>query len=189
MGAQNLHAEASGAFTGEISAEMLADLGIDWVLVGHSERRALFGETDEVTAMKVAAAIRAGIRPVLCVGETLAQRKAGKAQEIVAQQLAAVLAVNGTQWLTTGMVAYEPVWAIGTGETATPAQAQEMHGFIRQLLAQETSHSEQLCLLYGGSVAPDNAAQLLAQPDVDGGLVGGASLSVEKYVAIARSVG
>jgi len=189
VGAQNLHAQPSGAYTGEVAAEMLVDLGIGQVLLGHSERRALFGETNAVVAAKVGAAIRAGVTPVLCVGESLAERQAGQAQQIVAEQINAVLAANGLEWLATGMIAYEPVWAIGTGETATPAQAQEMHGFIRGLLAQQTSASEQLCLLYGGSVAPDNAAELLAQPDVDGGLVGGASLSVEKYVAIARAVG
>ena len=189
IGAQNLHTEPSGAYTGEIAAEMLVDLGIGQVLVGHSERRALFGETDEMVAAKVGAAIRAGVAPVLCVGESLAQRQAGQAQQVVAQQINRVLAANGLDWLAAGMIAYEPVWAIGTGETATPAQAQEMHSFIRALLAEQTSASEQLCLLYGGSVAPDNAAELFAQPDVDGGLVGGASLSVEKYVAIARAVG
>ena len=189
IGAQNSHTEAAGAFTGEIAPEMLADLGIKFVLVGHSERRSLFGESDAVVAQKVAAAIRAGLAPVLCVGETLAQRQAGQAQEVVAQQLDTVLALTGPEWLAGGMIAYEPVWAIGTGETASPAQAQEMHGFIRQKLAPQVIDSEQFYLLYGGSVAPDNAAELFAQPDVDGGLIGGASLTVEKYVAIARAVG
>lgn len=189
LGAQNAAIEAAGAFTGEVAPEMLADLGIGYVLVGHSERRSLFGETDKVVADKVAAAIRAGLRPILCVGETLAQRKACEAEQVVARQLDAVLTVTGPQWLADGMVAYEPVWAIGTGETATPAQAQEMHGFIRQMLTPKMSDTEQFSLLYGGSVAPDNAAELFAQPDVDGGLIGGASLTVEKYVAIARAVG
>lgn len=190
IGAQNIHAETQGAFTGELSAEMLDDMGIGWVLVGHSERRALFGETNTDTAAKVQAAQRTSVAAVLCVGETIDERRAGRAAEVVLAQLNAVLDVAGLGWLERGMVAYEPVWAIGTGETATPAQAQEMHGVIRQALAgRDADLASKVRLLYGGSVNPENAAELFGQADIDGGLVGGASLAVEKFVAIARAVG
>jgi len=190
VGAQNIHAEPKGAFTGEQSAELLADMGVEWVLVGHSERRALFGETNADTAAKVQAAQRAGLRAVLCVGETIDERRAGNAAEVVLAQLNAVLESAGTQWLQQGMVAYEPVWAIGTGETASPEQAQEMHQVIRQeLAARDADLASKVRILYGGSVNPENAAELFSQPDIDGGLVGGAALAVEKFVAIARAVG
>ncbi|MEM7220883.1 MAG: triose-phosphate isomerase [Pseudomonadota bacterium] len=191
VGAQNLHAAASGAFTGELSVAMACDLGATLALVGHSERRSLFHETDADCAAKVGAASTAGLQPVLCVGETLDERRGGQARERVLAQLDAVLSVEGTAWLESGgLIAYEPVWAIGTGETATPEQAQEMHAVIRQRLAEAMGEGAAgVRLLYGGSVGPDTAAALFAQPDVDGGLVGGASLSVEKFVAIARAVG
>ena len=190
IGAQNIHTEAKGAFTGEQSAEMLDDLGIPWVLVGHSERRMLFGETNEDTAAKVQAAQRAGVSAVLCVGETIEERRAGQAAEIVLAQLNAVLDETGLGWLEQGLVAYEPVWAIGTGETATPDQAQEMHSMIRQALAgHDADLAARVRILYGGSVNPENAGELFGQADIDGALVGGASLAVEKFVAIARAVG
>ncbi len=190
LGAQNVHSNPSGAFTGEQSPEMLADLGIGWTLVGHSERRSLFGETNADTALKVAAAHRAGLSAVLCLGETIDERQAGRAGEVVLAQLDAVLDNAGLGWLNPGMIAYEPVWAIGTGETATPDQAQEMHELIRESLkARESALADTTRILYGGSMNPENAAELLGQPDIDGGLVGGASLTVEKFVAIARAVG
>ena len=190
VGAQNIYSAPEGAFTGEQSAEMLADLSVSHVLVGHSERRALFGETSADTAAKVAAAQRAGVAAVLCVGETIEERRAGNAQAVVQAQLDAVLEECGMDWLQRGMVAYEPVWAIGTGETATPEQAQEMHEFIRTGLAnRDPGLAARVRILYGGSMNPGNAAELLAQPDIDGGLVGGASLAAEKLVAIARAVG
>jgi len=190
IGAQNIHAEVSGAFTGELSAEMVADLGVGWCLVGHSERRSLFGETNADTAAKVAAAHRGGLAAVLCLGETIDQRRAGQAGAIVLGQLDDVLDTVGLDWLARGMIAYEPVWAIGTGETATPEEAQEMHALIREsLAARDPAIAESTRILYGGSMTPETAAELLRQPDIDGGLVGGASLTVEKFVAIARAVG
>ncbi len=190
IGAQNIHAEAQGAFTGELAAEMLADLGVGWTLIGHSERRSLFGETNADTVAKVAAAIRAGVAPILCVGETLEERRADLAAEVVLSQLACVIDALGTAWLEHGMLAYEPVWAIGTGESATPAQAQQMHALIRNALReQHSARADQVRILYGGSVNGDNAGELFAQPDIDGGLVGGASLKVEKFLAIVEAVG
>jgi len=190
LGVQNIHAEVSGAYTGELAAEMVAELDVGWCLVGHSERRALFGETNADTAQKVAAATRGGLSAVLCLGETIEQRRAGQAGAIVLGQLDAVLDTVGLDWLASGMIAYEPVWAIGTGETATPDQAQEMHALIRQsLAARDPGIAQSSRILYGGSMTPETAAELLQQADIDGGLVGGASLTVEKFVAIARAVG
>ncbi len=190
IGVQNIHAEVSGAYTGELAAEMIADLGVGWCLVGHSERRSLFGETNADTAAKVAAAARAGLSPVLCLGETIEQRRAGQAGAIVLGQLDDVLDTVGLNWLVNGMIAYEPVWAIGTGETATPDQAQEMHALIREsLAARDSDLAQSTRILYGGSMTPETAAELLREDDIDGGLVGGASLKVEKFVAIARAVG
>jgi len=186
LGVQNVHAEAKGAFTGELAAEMAADLGARWTLVGHSERRSLCGETDDVVAAKMLAAERAGLAPILCVGETLAERDAGSAEAVVARQIERVAAVAGTGVLGRAVVAYEPVWAIGTGRTATPEQAQDMHAAVRRQL--ETlcgGAAAQMRILYGGSVKPDNAAALLAQNDIDGALVGGASLNAGDFVAIA----
>ncbi|TNF90925.1 MAG: triose-phosphate isomerase [Gammaproteobacteria bacterium] len=186
LGGQTLHAEPAGAFTGEVSGEMLADLGARWALVGHSERRQYAGETDELIATKVAGAIRAGLKPMLCVGETEAEREAGQARDVVVRQLEAVLAEHADGL---GAVAYEPVWAIGTGRTATPELAQEMHGVIRAVLAERSAAlAENLPLLYGGSVKGNNARTLFAEQDIDGGLVGGASLEAEEFAEIVRAL-
>jgi len=173
-GAQNVAEHAQGAYTGEVSAAMLAEFGCRYVIVGHSERRQLYGETDAQVAAKFAAARKAGLTPILCVGETLAERDAGRTTEVVARQLGAVA-------FTAGVVAYEPVWAIGTGRNATPEQAQEVHAFLRERLPRDTP------ILYGGSVKPQNAAAIFAMPDVDGGLIGGASLVAADFLAILRA--
>ncbi|MFW6093713.1 MAG: triose-phosphate isomerase [Pseudomonadota bacterium] len=187
LGVQNVHAEAEGAFTGEVAAEMARDLGAAWALVGHSERRTLFGETDEAVALKVQACLRAGLTPVLCVGETLAERDAGSAEAVVARQIQAVAQAVGPDGLAAAVVAYEPVWAIGTGRTATPEQAQDMHRVIRERFAAACGDDAAAGarILYGGSVKADNAAALLAQPDIDGALVGGASLQAAEFARIA----
>lgn len=185
VGAQNLHPEAEGAFTGEVAAEMIRDLGGEWTLVGHSERRQLFGESDALVAQKFAAALRPGLRPVLCVGETLEERSAGEAETVVGRQLEAAIAAVGAEGLARGVIAYEPVWAIGTGETASPGQAQEMHRAIRARLAELSPElAGQVRILYGGSIKPGNAAALFAEADIDGGLVGGASLKADDFLAI-----
>ncbi|MNZ48522.1 MULTISPECIES: triose-phosphate isomerase [Pseudomonas] len=185
LGAQNLSSQLSGAHTGEVSASMLHDIGCRFVLVGHSERRALYSEDDDLVAKKFATALRAGLIPVLCVGETLAQRQCGETEGIVTSQLSAVLKAVGIQDLAKGVIAYEPVWAIGTGETATPEQAQAVHRHIRQWLAIEDRAAAADCrILYGGSVKADNAEQLFKQPDIDGGLIGGASLDAMSFAAI-----
>ena len=186
---QNVHDAADGAFTGEISCGMLIDAGATGVLLGHSERRALFGETDEALARKLAAALASGLEPVLCIGESEAERDGGKTERRLTTQLDGALSgLNGSQVLQV-TVAYEPVWAIGTGRSATPEIAQETHEFIRGAIA--SRHGEEcaaaLRILYGGSVKPDNAGALLAQPDVDGALVGGASLDPQGFAAIARA--
>lgn len=187
LGAQNLHPEASGPFTGEMSGEMLKDLGAAWVLVGHSERRQFAGEDNQLVAAKFVAALRADLKPILCVGETAAEREAGSAAEVVVGQLEAVLELAGIAGLAQGGVAYEPVWAIGTGKTATPALAQEMHGLIRGGLAKASSQvAATIPVLYGGSVKGSNARALFAEEDIDGGLVGGASLEAGELAAIAR---
>jgi triosephosphate isomerase (TIM) len=187
-GAQNVSAEAPGAFTGEVAGEMLLDLGCTWVIVGHSERRALYGESNEVVSAKAARALALGLKPIVCVGETLAEREAGRTQAVIDAQLDAVLARCTPAQLLGGAVAYEPVWAIGTGKTATPAQAQEVHAAIRARLAQmDATAAAQLRLLYGGSVKPANAAELFSQPDVDGGLIGGASLLAKDFRAICEA--
>lgn len=177
-GAQNVSEFAQGAYTGEVSAAMLADLGCRYVLVGHSERRQLYGETDAQAAAKFAAAQGAGVRPILCVGETLDERDAGRTEEVVARQLDAVLARSR---FGDAVLAYEPVWAIGTGRTATPQQAQEVHGFLRKRVGGATR------ILYGGSVKAQNAAAIFAMPDVDGGLIGGASLVAQDFLAICAA--
>lgn len=179
VGIQDVHAEAAGAFTGEVAAEMAVELGASHALVGHSERRQLFGEDNGTVAGKYAAARRAGLVPILCVGETLEERRAGRQETVVLTQLEAVFA-NGSA--RDAVVAYEPVWAIGTGETATPAQAQAMHAVIREALREPS-----LRILYGGSVKPQNAAALFGEEDVDGGLVGGASLEPAAFGAIAAA--
>ncbi|SER99747.1 triosephosphate isomerase [Azotobacter beijerinckii] len=188
LGAQNLHTAEKGAFTGEIGAGMLKELGCRYVLVGHSERRSLYRECDETVAEKFAVALRAGLVPVLCVGETQAQRRQGQTEQVVSAQLQAVLRRSGVQGLAAGLIAYEPVWAIGTGETASPEQAQAVHRHIRALLAQhDPVQAEAMPILYGGSVKADNAAALFAQPDIDGGLIGGASLEAAAFAAICQA--
>ena len=185
LGAQNMHAEESGAFTGEISAPMLASVGCHYVILGHSERRQLFGETDEGVNEKVKAALRHGLVPIVCVGETLDQREAGDEEAVVGRQVDAALDGVTLGAASDLVVAYEPVWAIGTGKTASPEQAQAMHHFIRERLAQTLGATgRDVELLYGGSVKPDNAAELFAQPDIDGGLIGGASLDAKSFAAI-----
>ncbi|MNB71399.1 Bifunctional PGK/TIM [compost metagenome] len=188
LGAQNVCQIETGAYTGEVGAGMLQDLGCRFVLVGHSERRAFFGESDSLVAEKFDAVLNAGLVPVLCVGETLEQRRIGITQAVVAGQLQAVLQRVGIERLATGVIAYEPVWAIGTGETATPEQAQEVHQHIRSLLAElDPLVAGSISILYGGSVKPDNAEELFAQQDIDGGLVGGASLDAVSFAAICRA--
>ena len=184
-GAQNAHVESAGAFTGEVAPEMVADLGGNWVLVGHSERRRYFAETDELLAAKFAAALRAGLTPIFCVGETLEERGEGRAEAVVCAQIAAVASRVGVAAFGQGVMAYEPVWAIGTGETATPEQAQAMHSLIRsEIAALDASAASAMRVLYGGSMNPGNAEQLLSQPDIDGGLVGGASLKASEFLQI-----
>ena len=180
-GAQNVSEHARGAYTGEVSAPMLAELGCRHVIVGHSERRQLYGESDSQVAAKFAAALAARLTPILCVGETLAERDAGRTEQVVARQLDEVLTTTGIEAFSKAVVAYEPVWAIGTGRTATPEQAQAVHAFIRKRIFQGTR------IVYGGSVKPDNAAAIFAMPDVDGGLIGGASLVASDFLAILRA--
>ena len=189
VGAQNLAAQVEeGAFTGELRGAMLADVGCTHVIVGHSERRAMFGDTDAVVAEKVAAALAAGLVPILCVGETLAQREAGETEAVIARQLDAVLATIPAEQLSSLVLAYEPVWAIGTGKTASPEQAQTVHAFIRKRVAATNAKlAGLLVILYGGSVKPDNAAQIFAQADVDGGQIGGASLKAADFLAICAA--
>jgi triosephosphate isomerase (TIM) len=185
LGAQNVSAEAQGAYTGEISAAMLRDAGCDYVIVGHSERRTLFGEDDLLVARKFAAAQARGLTPILCVGEQLSEREAGRTHEVVARQLDAVLDLTSIASLARAVIAYEPVWAIGTGHTASPEQAQDVHAFIRQRLARRDAKiAAGLQILYGGSVKKGNVRDLFAQTDVDGGLIGGASLKSEEFLSI-----
>ena len=187
-GAQTVSQHAAGAFTGEVSLGMLQEFGCRYVLVGHSERRTLFGESDEVVAAKFVAIKAAGLLPVLCVGETLSEREAGLTDSVVARQLRVVLDKAGVAALAEAVVAYEPVWAIGTGVTATPLQAQAVHAAIRRLVATyDASVADRLRILYGGSVKPGNALELFGQPDIDGGLIGAASLNAEDFLAICRA--
>ena len=184
---QNLHPKGSGAFTGEVSGPMLRDAGCAWAIVGHSERRQLFGETDAVVAEKVAGCLAAGLAPIVCVGETLAERDAGRTLEIVGRQVHAFLPALAA-WAGPVALAYEPVWAIGTGKTAGPKDAQEVHAAIREWLGQASGPlASRARILYGGSVKPENAQGLLAAPDVDGSLVGGASLDATSFGGIARA--
>lgn len=188
FGAQDVSAHDKGAYTGEVSAAMLADVGARYTLVGHSERRQYHAEGSELVARKFVAAQAAGLVPILCVGESLEEREAGRTEEVIAAQLAPVLALAGVAAFGQAVVAYEPVWAIGTGRTASPEQAQAVHAFIRsQISALDARIADSLPLLYGGSVKPDNAASLFAQADVDGGLIGGASLAAADFLAIARA--
>ena len=183
LGAQNVSAEKEGAFTGEISAAMLTDSGCRYVLVGHSERRTLCGESDGDVADKFNAAAEQGLTPVLCVGESLAEREAGQTLDVVSRQVQAVIEKAGLRAVSKAVVAYEPVWAIGTGRTATPEQAQEVHANLRGILGDAGAQTR---ILYGGSVKAANAGDLFSQPDIDGGLVGGASLDVKEFIAICR---
>ena len=188
LGAQNVSEHEAGAYTGEVASRMLRDVGCRYVIVGHSERRALYGESSVQVAEKMAAALGAGLVPILCVGEMLEEREAGRTEEVVGKQLAAALERNGIAAFKGSVIAYEPVWAIGTGKTATPEQAQDVHRYIRSVLAeQDASVAETVQILYGGSVKGDNAAGLFARPDIDGGLIGGASLKPADFLAIARA--
>ncbi len=182
-GAQDVSQHESGAFTGEVSAGMLREFGTRYCLVGHSERRQYHGETDTVVAIKAQRALAAGITPIVCVGETLAEREAGRTEEVVKRQLAAVIHTNG-HCISEIVVAYEPVWAIGTGKTASPQEAQQVHAVLRAQLHAATEHSDRVLILYGGSMNAANAAQLLSQQDIDGGLVGGASLKAADFLSI-----
>jgi len=188
LGAQNVHWQTKGAFTGEISAEMLSEVGCRWAIVGHSERRQYFGETDSLVNRRTRAALAAGLRPIVCVGETLAERDGGETLAVIRRQLQAALLDVGAAGIQTLCVAYEPVWAIGTGRTATPTQAEEVHAEVRGIVAELYGEdaSERLRILYGGSVKPDNVDALMAQADVDGALVGGASLEVESFTRIVE---
>jgi triosephosphate isomerase len=188
FGAQDVSANEKGAFTGEVSAAMLVDIGARYGLVGHSERRQYHAETDELVARKFLAAKHAGLVPILCVGESLHEREAGQTEYRIETQLAAVFELCGPQAFSGAVIAYEPVWAIGTGKTATPAQAQAVHAFIRgEVAARDATIAGSLSILYGGSCKPDNAAELFAQPDVDGGLIGGASLVAADFLAIVAA--
>jgi triosephosphate isomerase len=187
-GGQNLSTHASGAYTGEVSAAMLADFGCKYVIVGHSERRTLYGEDDAVVAEKFEAARKAGLLPIFCVGETLEERESGTTEAVIARQLDAVLERFGAKALAAGVIAYEPVWAIGTGRTATPGQAQDVHAFIRARIAgKDAAVADGIRILYGGSMKPDNAVELMAQSDIDGGLIGGASLKASDFLAICTA--
>src|SRR5512146_1253496 len=188
LAAQNLHGEDKGAFTGEISAEMLLDLGCKYVIIGHSERRQLFGETDEGVNRKVKQALKKGLLPILCVGETLAEREAGKLNEIINRQVTGGLKDIGADDMKKVVIAYEPVWAIGTGKTATPDQANEVHALIREKVKSlyGAGIAEGLRIQYGGSVTPENVSSLMAKPDIDGALVGGASLKPESFAALVN---
>lgn len=188
ISAQDIFWEPQGAFTGEVSAAMLLEAGCKLTLIGHSERRQFFGETDETVNKKVKAALAAGLRPIVCVGETLAEREAGETEQVLARQVAGGLAGLTESTFSPIIIAYEPVWAIGTGRTATPEMAQAAHAFIRQRVAQQVSvsASASVRILYGGSVKPDNIKGLMAQPDIDGGLVGGASLEAKSFAALVN---
>ncbi|GLR64107.1 triose-phosphate isomerase [Marinospirillum insulare] len=188
VGAQDCSQAEDGAYTGEVSATMLADLGVSHVLLGHSERRQYHSETDASVVEKAKRALAAGIIPVICVGETLAQREAGETNQVVSQQLTPLVKQLSLAQLQKVVVAYEPVWAIGTGLTATPEQAQEVHAFLRSLVAKvDKALAEKMLFLYGGSMKPDNAASLLKMPDIDGGLIGGASLDADQFLAIGKA--
>jgi triosephosphate isomerase len=189
-GAQNVSKEASGAFTGEIAASMLLDFGCTYAIVGHSERRTLYGETDELVAEKFEVARQAGLKPILCIGETLEEREKGVTTDVCARQIKAVIDHSGVEALADGVIAYEPVWAIGTGKTATPEQAQETHAAIRQLIAEQNADvAAKVRIQYGGSMNAGNAAELLAMEDIDGGLIGGASLKADDFLAICKAAG
>jgi triosephosphate isomerase len=183
LGAQDISMHDSGAYTGEVSGAMLKEFGVRYAIVGHSERRQYHGETDQVVAAKARTALASGVTPIVCVGETLAERDANRTEEVVKRQLAAVIHANG-HCISEIVVAYEPVWAIGTGKTTSPEQAQQVHGVLRAQLKAASAQAERIHILYGGSMNAANAAQLLAQPDIDGGLVGGASLKAPDFLSI-----
>lgn len=188
LGAQDVSERESGAFTGDVSVQMLKDVGCRWVIVGHSERRQWHRESDALVSAKAERVLQAGLRPIVCVGESLAEREAGRTQQVVRSQLAALLDRIGAA-VTQGALAYEPVWAIGTGRNATPLQAQEVHAALRaQVAERDPAAAAALRILYGGSVKPGNAGELFAQPDIDGGLIGGASLVAEDFLAICAAV-
>jgi triosephosphate isomerase len=189
LGAQNVSSEAGGAFTGEISADMLANAGCSYVIIGHSERRALYGDTDHLVLAKTKRAVAAKITPIVCFGETLIERQQEKTMQVLAQHLDAVYAAH-PELLQHSVIAYEPIWAIGTGETASPAQAQEVHAFIRGLVREHYNHevADNLTIQYGGSVKADNAAELFSAPDIDGALVGGAALQSRSFVDIVKAM-
>ncbi len=188
-GAQNVSEHASGAYTGEVACAMLKDFDCRYVIVGHSERRALYGEDDQLVARKFSVVRKAGMTPILCVGELLEERESGQTEAVVARQLDAVLALEGVAAFQDAVIAYEPVWAIGTGKTATPEQAQAVHAFIRgRIAARDQAVADALCIQYGGSMKAANAAELLSQPDIDGGLIGGASLDAAEFLTICRAM-
>jgi len=188
LGAQDVNDKESGAHTGEVAPGMLTDVGCKYAIVGHSERRSIYGESDEFTARKFAAARQAGLVPILCVGELLEEREQGITEDVVARQLDAVIKLEGVAALADAVIAYEPVWAIGTGKTASPQQAQDVHAFIRgKLAALDAGVAEKVQILYGGSMNAGNAADLLAMSDIDGGLIGGASLKPDDFLAIGKA--
>jgi len=188
LGAQNININSSGAFTGEVSADMIKDFGAKHVIAGHSERRSFYGETSSVVAKKTKAAIDAGLSPLLCVGESLEQREAGKTEVVVAEQINAVIELVGIESFDSIIIAYEPVWAIGTGMTATPEQAQAVHFFIRNLLGESSENiAQKTPILYGGSMNAGNAVELISCPDIDGGLIGGAALKAEDFLQICKA--
>lgn len=188
VGSQDISDQESGAFTGEISGPMLKEVGCSYAVVGHSERRAIYGESDDFTARKFAAARKFGLIPILCVGELLEEREQGITEQVVSRQLDAVIALEGIAALGEAVIAYEPVWAIGTGKTASPQQAQDVHAFIRAKLAKlDKAVAEKVQILYGGSVKGSNAAELFGMPDIDGGLIGGAALAADDFLAICRA--
>ncbi|WP_369613407.1 triose-phosphate isomerase [Marichromatium sp. PS1] len=188
LGAQDVSAESAGAYTGEVAAAMLAEFDCRYVICGHSERREYHAESDALIARKLQSVIASGMRPILCIGETLEQRERGETEAVIAAQLDGVLQVAGIEVFAALDIAYEPVWAIGTGKTATPEQAQQVHAFVRaRIAASDQRIAQKLRILYGGSMKPGNAAELLAQPDIDGGLIGGASLDVDDFLAICRA--
>ncbi|HIB27745.1 MAG TPA: triose-phosphate isomerase [Candidatus Thioglobus sp.] len=188
LGAQDLNVNASGAFTGEVSADMIKDFGAQYVVVGHSERRSMYGETDQLVADKVRVALENNLTPLFCIGETLEEREAGNMESVVTRQIQAVIDLSGIDSFKNIIIAYEPVWAIGTGVTATPQQAQDAHAFIRSMLAQNNADIAQSTpILYGGSMNPGNAVELISCEDIDGGLIGGASLKAEDFLQICKA--
>jgi triosephosphate isomerase len=190
MGSQDICAEDSGAFTGEVAGPMISEMGAVYAIIGHSERRSIYGESDELVARKFASAQRHGLKPILCVGETLEEREKGVTEDVVARQIDAVINLMGVDALENAVIAYEPVWAIGTGMTATPEQAQDVHAFIRNRIAEKSGNvAEKIQILYGGSVKGANASELFAKPDIDGGLIGGASLDADEFLTICKAGG